>query len=331
MKILVLGGSVFLSKAVAAEARRARPRGHLRDPRHLRAGARRRAVRGVGPDRRRCPTSSPDVVRRRGRRGPDPVVGAARRSPPSPDAHWVFVSTVNVYSDDSTPGGTPGHAPAARAAARGRRPEGRPGGVRPDEGRVRADRPRRRRLVDGDPARADRRAGRPDRPVHLLAGAAGRRRRGAGRRPSPRTQMQVIDVRDLAAWIVACAETRTAGDYDGVGEVLPIGDLLAAVRRGRRRRRRADLGAAGVPDRAGRRAVDGAGARCRCGCRARSTTGMAATTRRRRTPPAWCCARSPTPRATPSRGCGRRRTPVHRHAAASGRPRCSRPGIACLG
>ena len=28
-----------------------------------------------------------------------------------PGAHWVFVSTVNVYADDSTPGGTPGTLP----------------------------------------------------------------------------------------------------------------------------------------------------------------------------------------------------------------------------
>ena len=34
---------------------------------------------------------------------------------------------------------------------------------------------------------------------------------------------------DLAAWIVTCAEQRTTGDYDGVGEVLALGDLLAQV------------------------------------------------------------------------------------------------------
>jgi hypothetical protein len=29
----------------------------------------------------------------------------------SPSAHWVFVSTINVYSDESTPGGRPGTLP----------------------------------------------------------------------------------------------------------------------------------------------------------------------------------------------------------------------------
>ncbi|WP_437552043.1 hypothetical protein WME97_11975 [Sorangium sp. So ce367] len=42
----------------------------------------------------------------------------------------------------------------------------------------------------------------------------------------------MIDVRDLAAWIVTCAEQRTTGDYDGVGEVLPAGELLARVAAG---------------------------------------------------------------------------------------------------
>ena len=28
-----------------------------------------------------------------------------------PSAHWVFVSTVNVYADESTPGGRPGTLP----------------------------------------------------------------------------------------------------------------------------------------------------------------------------------------------------------------------------
>ena len=40
------------------------------------------------------------------------------------------------------------------------------------------------------------------------------------------------DVRDLAAWIVRCAETRTTGDYDGVGEVLALGDLIGQVATG---------------------------------------------------------------------------------------------------
>ena len=52
----------------------------------------------------------------------------------------------------------------------------------------------------------------------------------AGGRPTDLAQ--IIDVRDLAAWIVTCAEQQTEGIYDGVGRATPIGDLLAEVARG---------------------------------------------------------------------------------------------------
>ncbi len=44
--------------------------------------------------------------------------------------------------------------------------------------------------------------------------------------------MQVIDVRDLASWVVDLAERRTEGTFDAVGPVTPVGDLLDAVARG---------------------------------------------------------------------------------------------------
>ncbi|MEV7397913.1 NAD-dependent epimerase/dehydratase family protein [Aeromicrobium sp. NPDC092404] len=39
--------------------------------------------------------------------------------------------------------------------------------------------------------------------------------------------MQVIDVRDLAAWIVAAAESGTTGTVHGVGEATTVGELVA--------------------------------------------------------------------------------------------------------
>ena len=44
--------------------------------------------------------------------------------------------------------------------------------------------------------------------------------------------VQVIDVRDLASWIVASAEQRTTGVFDGVGPATALGDLLAETARG---------------------------------------------------------------------------------------------------
>jgi nucleoside-diphosphate-sugar epimerase len=45
----------------------------------------------------------------------------------------------------------------------------------------------------------------------------------------PDDLVQVIDVRDLAAWIVTLAEDRTGGTYDAVGPAQPMKDLLTAA------------------------------------------------------------------------------------------------------
>ena len=38
----------------------------------------------------------------------------------------------------------------------------------------------------------------------------------------PDDSTQVIDVRDLATWLVGCAESRLIGDYDGVGRATTM-------------------------------------------------------------------------------------------------------------
>ena len=48
----------------------------------------------------------------------------------------------------------------------------------------------------------------------------------------PADVMQVVDVRDLAAWAVTACEQRTTGVYDGVGPAMPISDLLAQCAEG---------------------------------------------------------------------------------------------------
>ncbi|MGN9783292.1 epimerase [Nonomuraea sp. ZG12] len=42
---------------------------------------------------------------------------------------------------------------------------------------------------------------------------------------------QVIDVRDLAEWILDCARSRVTGAYDAVGPVVPLGDWIEESRR----------------------------------------------------------------------------------------------------
>jgi nucleoside-diphosphate-sugar epimerase len=48
---------------------------------------------------------------------------------------------------------------------------------------------------------------------------------------SPGLATQVIDVRDLASWLVTCAEAGTTGIYDAVGPVIPFGEWIDLSRR----------------------------------------------------------------------------------------------------
>lgn len=230
VKILVLGGSVFLSKAVAVDAL---ARGHE-------VTCATRGTSGPVPDGARFVAwdRTEDVPDEIAQASFDAVVDVARI--PSwvrkgvaawPDAHWVFVSTVNVYADDSTPGGRPGTLPL-------REPQPADVDLKEDPEAYGPMKVACEQVVrDGAASWTVIRPGLivgPDDPTGRFTYWPVRLADGgetlAGGQPDD--EMQVIDARDLAAWIVTCAEQRTAGDYDGVGEVLPMRDLLAQVAAG---------------------------------------------------------------------------------------------------
>ena len=229
MRILVLGGSVFLSKAVASDAA---ARGHeVTCVTRGRSGEVPEGTRHVVWDR------SDDVPPDLGTEEFDAVVDVSRT--PShvrnavaawPGAHWVFVSTINVYADNATPDpGTGG--PLVEAIDEDRDLREAPEAYGPMkvscersvlDGAARAMVVRPGLIVGpGDPT--GRYGYWPERLAEggrVLAPA------------DPADRVQFIDVRDLAEWIVRSVEDGTTGVYDGIGPATPAGDVLAQTAAG---------------------------------------------------------------------------------------------------
>ncbi|MEO9324106.1 NAD-dependent epimerase/dehydratase family protein [Nocardioides sp. C4-1] len=233
MRLLVLGGTRFLSRAVAAEAV---ARGHdvvcacrgesgevpdgARLVRWDRAAA--RSAPPVGPDGTGTPDAVVDVARH-----PSWVRAAVAAHP---DAHWVFVSTVNVYPDSPVGGQT-----AATAAVRA--------SVHTDEDLSSAETYGAMKVGCEEAVTAGASSSTivrpglvvgPDDPTGRFGYWPERLAEGgptlAG--GDPADVVQVIDVRDLASWLVDAAERGTPGTYDAVGPPTAIGDLLAQVAHG---------------------------------------------------------------------------------------------------
>lgn len=227
MRLLVLGGTQFLSRAVAADAVR---RGH-----EVVCASRGRSG-GVPPgatlvrwDRdEEAPAELTEG-------GPyDAVVDVARQ--PShvrralaalADAHWVFVSTISVYADDADPAG-PGAGrlkdPIADDVDLAEDPEAY-GGLKVACEQLVLDAAGSAVVVrpglivgPGDPSGRFAYWGRRAGDTGELVGPG-----------DPDSLVQVIDVRDLAAWIVTLAERRTTGTFDAVGPAMPFADLVREV------------------------------------------------------------------------------------------------------
>ncbi|MBN9759152.1 putative reductase [Pseudonocardia sp. Ae406_Ps2] len=233
MRILVLGGTVFLSRAVAAAALAA---GHA-------VTCVSRGVSGAPPD------GAEAVIADRSRPGAlaaalhgrtfDAVVDVATMSAPwvrdALDAlhgrfgHWTFVSSVNAYADLSLRGGTVAQPTLA------------PLHGRPDEELAKRDPDVYGAAKVASEQAVRERAG--DR-AHVVRGGlmcghgdlsdrygywADRFARG-GRvvvPDVPAQPMQLVDVDDLAAWIVACAADGTTGTHDGAGPRSTLDRVLA--------------------------------------------------------------------------------------------------------
>lgn len=239
MRLLVLGGTIFVGHAVAAEAVR---RGH-----DVVCAA--RGESGSIPDGATLVTvdrDAEDGLAALTGESFDAVVDVAPLSYPWVDRalgtladrtrHWTFVSTINVYSDNATPGQTPAtgplveplrkHSTREEMIALGEDGTLRYGGIKvASENAVREVMGEhafvvRPGLVTGTGDRSDRFGYWP-----------GRFARG-GRvlvPDAPGQPMQIIDVRDLATWIVDAGEKDLGGVYDGVGPHQPLTKLISGI------------------------------------------------------------------------------------------------------
>ncbi len=233
MRILVLGGSVFLSRAVAAYAAE---RGHdVTVACRGSSGSVPEGVRHMAVDR------SAGLPEELVSQQYDAVVDVART--PSwvraavaawPGAHWTFVSTISAYADGATPGGRPGtlalHEPETRDLDLAEHPEAYgPMKVACEQA-----------VLDGAETALVVRPGLivgPGDPTGRFTYWPARLAEAGGDEPvlaggSPDALVQVIDVRDLAAWIVASIQAGRTGVLDGVGPAVRAQDLLGQVAAG---------------------------------------------------------------------------------------------------
>lgn len=239
MKMLVLGGTRFLSRAVAVEAV---ARGHE-------VTCANRGVSGAQPDGAdhvhldRSTATDPDaepwseLFTHRW----DAVVDVT--STPSWAAtavaalagrarHWSYVSSVSVYARHDRHDGTVENTPVLPAATSDLDMSGDPEAY----GRCKAACEQAVATATGGNAlvvRAGLIVG-PGDPSGRFSYWPQRLSRG-GRvlAPGPATsRTQVIDVRDLADWIVTAAESETSGIYDAVGPDRPMSSMLAQIAAG---------------------------------------------------------------------------------------------------
>jgi 2'-hydroxyisoflavone reductase len=224
MRLLVLGGSQFLGRAIAVHACAS---GHdvtcavrgLAGP--IAPGARfvfidRDAADGLSPLAGETFDAVVDVSRHPGqvRRAVAALKGQA--------GHWSFVSTVSVYSDSRTPGQQALTAPLREPTA----PD-----IEISTDAIYGEAKRACEQALGDDAficRAGLLVG-PEDPTGRFSYWPDRLARGGEvlAPGAPDDAVQFVDVRDLAQWIVHAAETGLTGNYDGIGPTLTRGEMLA--------------------------------------------------------------------------------------------------------
>ncbi|XAS69538.1 NAD-dependent epimerase/dehydratase family protein [Micrococcaceae bacterium Sec5.7] len=231
MRILILGGTAFLSAEIARQAIAAGhhvtclARGTATEPPGGAAWL--RADRSLGADAYTAATGEWDAVIDVAR---DPEqAGDALRALAARAGHWTFVSSCSVYADHSTPGATEG-AGLLPPLEKGTEftPE--------NYGEAKSAIEQATTDLAGDKAHLCRAGliGGPhdatDRYGYWPARFA--RDEDPALIPDiPDHATQIIDVRDLAAWILKAAEQKTRGPLNALGDVVPFGEYIDESRR----------------------------------------------------------------------------------------------------
>jgi len=229
MRLLILGGTRFLGRAIAAHAHAV---GH-----DVTCAA--RGIAGAVPEGTRfiqVDRDEPDGLGPLAQEKFDAVVDVARHpgqvrravaALKQRAAHWTFVSTVSVYADTRTPGQ---HADTAPLRA----PTG-PEIEHSTEETYGNAKVACEQAVGADAfiCRAGLIAGPEDPTGRFTYWPARLERGGEVLVPgAPDDALQFVDVRDLARWIVHAAETRLIGRLDGIGASFTRAEFLAECARG---------------------------------------------------------------------------------------------------
>ena len=229
MRLLVLGGTVFLGRAVARVARDA---GHdVTCAARGSSGSPVDGVRFVPVDR-----SSPTGLSALDGESFDAVVDVSRLPSHVANAlsalasrvgHWSFVSTCNVYADDTIPG---------QRAATAQLVEPAPAAEEGDAslyGRLKVtceDLVQKAFPDAGFLCRAGLIVGPEDRSDRFPYWVRRMSRGGEVLAPgSPDDDVQMVDVDDLAQWLVGASSAGLAGAYDGMGAPMPRAEFLSAL------------------------------------------------------------------------------------------------------
>ncbi|TQJ41263.1 nucleoside-diphosphate-sugar epimerase [Arthrobacter sp. SLBN-112] len=230
MRILILGGTVFLSREIASQAVAA---GH--DVTCLARGTSGEPPQGahwVSADRSRGPAAYPEVAGEW-----DAVIEVARDPEPARQAlaglaekaaHWTFVSSCSAYADHSVPGAAEGAEllPALAPAQRSTPENYGESKVAIEEATLDATNGRahlcRAGLISGPGDPTDRYGYWPAR---FARNSKAVLVPDIGHHPT-----QVIDVRDLAAWILLAAEEGITGPLNAMGDQVSFAELISACR-----------------------------------------------------------------------------------------------------